>query len=737
MKRIYIAFTLAAILLTVWTASQTGLLLAQNSDPLDIVIVDRHATGASEQNRDLAVSFIGLLSELREDRRIGFIATGNEDVIGPAIAGSPEHGSAYRNVVSHIKDSDGAQVEDLTAALSFAHERMKFESAGEGSTVYVVSGGELDGNAPAAEYPLGETISAINREGWQVVSVSLPGSSTYAKEFMRTVSGGTGSDIFPLSTPQELKVIADQILREDAKGTLFEIGQDELAPNDVFSATLEIPPSTTESSLVFFKQGSAGSFSLQNPSGVRASEGDRALSGVVETPHVIIWTLTDPAPGKWTIDVRGGDGFISAWHYPKNTLGLNLVSFDTIPHDSSTEFVVYVSDGQQRVAVPDAELRATIVAEGGHTFTHSLNDNGEYGDAVASDAYYSTTVPPLGSEGEYEVELELHWQQHNHTISTRTSVMAQAFPVLDVNLTRVDGLRPGERVLIGTAEVKVNGQPYAVPTSMIDADISSVSGDSAIELVPRELLNQGHAWAFDIVFTPGIEEYHTILFHLNMDYAARDYTFTSDSAVLSSYPIPPMQQPVVVQQAPPPAPEPAPAVPPVQAAPPAPAPEESSDFPTIVVALAVAGGIVAIIMIAGAGYAIYGLTKPAPFGYIADEEGKVLVDFSTVERSFTTLVQHKNLLLGEELGIPELRGLSFYFSKEDVDIRSSQTEPSIRVNNRPLIAGAQQNASRQSWIGTQGKLYSLHLAKPEAQPQPAEAPETPGTTTIEPVVGDD
>ena len=734
MKRIYIAFALAAILLTVWTASQTDLLLAQNNDPLDIVIVDRHATGASEQNRDLAVSFIGLLSELREDQRIGFIATGEEGVIGPAIAGSPEHGSAYRDVVSHIEDSDGARVEDLTAALSYAHELMKFESAGSGSTVYVVSGGELDGDSPAEEYPLGETINALNREGWQVVSVALPGSSTYAKEFMRTVSGGTGSDIFPLSTPQELKVIADQILREDAKGTLFEIGQDELAPNDVFSATLDIPPSTTEASLVFFKQGSTGSFSLQNPSGVRESEGDRALSSVVETPHVIIWTLTDPAPGKWTIDVRGGDGFISAWHYPKNTLGLHLVSFDTIPHDSSTEFVVYVSDGHQRVSVPDAELRATIVAEGGHTFTHALNDNGEYGDAVAGDAYYSTTVPPLGSEGEYEIELELHWPQHEHTISTRTSVMAQAFPVLDVNLTRVDGLRPGERVVIGTTEVKVNGQPYAVPTSIIDADISSASGNSAIELVPRELLNQGRAWAFDIVFTPGIEEYHTILFRLNMNYAARDYTFTSDSAVLSSYPIPPMpQQPAVVQQAPPPAPEPVPAAPVAPAAPPVQAelPEESSDYPIIAIALAVVGGIVTIVMVAGAGYAIYGLTKPEPFGYIADEEGKVLVDFSAVERSFTTLVQHKNLLLGEEIGLPELRGLSFYFTKEEVDIRSSQTEPSIRVNNRPLIAGEEQNASRQSWIGTQGKLYSLHLAKPE--PRPTEAPEP----TIDPVVGDD
>ena len=735
MKRIYIAFALAAILLTVWTASQSGLLLAQNNDPLDIVIIDRHATGASEQNRHLAASFIGLLSELREDQRIGFIATGKEGVIGPAIAGSPEHGSAYRDVVSHIEDSDGTQVEDLTAALSYAHELMKFEGAGGGSTVYVVSGGELDdGAAPPEEYPLGKTINAINHEGWQVVSVALPGSSTYAKEFMRTVSGGTGSDIFPLSTPQELKVIADQILREDAKGTLFEIGQDDLAPNDVFSATLEIPPSTTEASLVFFKEGSAGSFSLQNPSGDRASVGDRALSSVVETPHVIIWTLTDPAPGKWTIDVRGGDGFISAWHYPKNTLGLHLVSFDTIPHDSSTEFVVYVSDGRQRVAVPNAELRATIVAADGHTFTHSLNDNGEYGDAVAGDAYYSTTVPPLGSEGEYDIELELYWPQHEHTVSTRTSFMAQAFPVLDVNLTHVDGLMPGKRVVIGTAEVKVNGQPYAVPTSIIDADVSSASGNSSIELVPRELLNQGRAWAFDIVFTPDIEEYHTIILHLSMNYAARDYTFTSDSAVLSSYPIPPMQQqPVVAQQAPPPAPEPvpeapvAPAAPPVQAAP----PEESSDYSPITIALAVAGGIVAIVMVVGAGYAIYGLTKPEPFGYIADEEGKVLVDFSTMERSFMTLVQHKNLLLGEEIGIPELRGLSFYFSKEEVDIRSSQTEPSIRVNNRPLIAGAQQSASRQSWIGTQGKLYSLHLAKPE--PQPAEALEP----TIDPVVGDD
>lgn len=731
MPKLKIAFVLAAILLLSWSVSQSGLLRAEGNEPLYIVLVDRHATSMSQENRNLAVSFVGLLSALREDQSIGFLTADSEGAIGPAVSGSAEHKSAYKDIVARIEDSASVRTTDLSESLSYAHELMKFEGAGEGSTVYVISGGELEGESPAEAYPLGETINAFKREGWQIVSIALPGSSTYAKDFTRTVSGGTGGDIFPLSTPEELKVIADNILSVDAKGSLFEIGQDELAPNDVFTASLEIAPSTTESSLVFFKQGSAGSLSLQNPSGVKASEGDRALSGVVETAHVVIWTLIDPVPGEWTVDVRGGDGFISAWHYPKNKLDLNLVSFDTIPFDQSTEFVAYVADGHERVHVPDGEMRATIINSEGKTFTYELNDNGEYGDAVPGDAYYSTTVPPLGSEGEYRIDLELHWPQHEHNISTQKSVMAQAFPVLDVNLEHTEGLVPGDRVIIGTAEVKVNGQPYAVPTSMLSADISSESGESVIELVPQELLNTGHAWAFDIVFTPGSKELHTALFQINMQYAARDYNFTTDAAVLSSFAaraVPQPQQQVITQV------EyvdrivevPVEVEVPVPVEVERPAPEEGTDFPVMIAIIAVAA-VVSILTIAAIIYAIYGLTRPTPYGYLYDDEGDLLVDFSKIERSFMTLVTHKNLIIGEELGIPELRGLSFYYGDGEVDIRSTQTEPSIRINNRPLIEGQETRSLNQSWIGTQGKLFSLHLTKPEEDSEPF----------IAPVVGDD
>ena len=337
------------------------------------------------------------------------------------------------------------------------------------------------------------------------------------------------------------------------------------------------------------------------------------------------------------------------------------------------------------------------------------------------------------------MELELYWPERQHSISTHSSVTALSFPTLDVNLSHTDNLVAGERVIIGSAEVKVNGQAYGIPVHDLSADISSDSAGGVIELMPRAdgWLNSEHAWAFDIVFTPNAEERHTLLFHLDMDYAGREYNFMTDSFVLSSViaPLPtvPQHQIVYIEKE---VPAPAPAPPPVVIIEQPPEPEESGDFPLMLAIYSVAGVIVTLIVAAGA-YVAYGLTRPNPFGYIYDDEGNMLVDLSTIERPFLTLVTSKNLLRGEETGVPELEGLSFYFNNEEVDIRSAQTEPSIRVNNRPLIDGQETRSLNQSWIGTQGKLFSLHLTKPvedeDSEAQPSAAP----TAADAPAVGDD
>ena len=58
-----------------------------------------------------------------------------------------------------------------------------------------------------------------------------------------------------------------------------------------------------------------------------------------------------------------------------------------------------------------------------------------------------------------------------------------------------------------------------------------------------------------------------------------------------------------------------------------------------------------------------------------------------------------------------------------MDILSGRTDPTVRVNNRPLIEGEKSILFNNSWIGTQGKLFSFLLS--------------PMTMQAEPSVGDD
>ncbi len=703
MPKISASIGLAAILILSWAVSQPERAEGTSTGPLYMVLIDRHASNASQMNRDLTESFVGLLSTLREGQRLGYMtAESGEALIGPEVAGSPEYRSAHRDVVNRLRDGSPIPAADLTAAILDAHEAMRFADAAEGSTLYVVSGGESGGeNASNA-------IAEFKANGWNIVGISIGEPSSGAEEFLNAAADGTGGDVFPLGAPSHLKAVADSILRADAKGTLFEIGQDDLATNEVFTASLDIAPSTTETSLVFFKQGDTGSLSLKNPSGFAASEGDRALSNVVETPYVVVWTLVDPVPGRWSVDVRGKEGFISAWHYPKDRLSLQVVSFDTVPNNQRFDLVAYIADGNERVSVPGTEIHATISDAAGNVSTHTLNDNGEFGDSVANDNYYSTTVPQLGAEGEYQLELSLYWPEHDHSISTRQQVVAQIFPSLNVEITAADGIVPGERTKVATVQVHVDGQPYAIPTEQLTVQVLSNDDGGVLEVVPQKLLNTEHASDFDVMFTPSGEALHTLQVQLDMEYASRGYTYTADSFVLESA-IPP----VVIEEppapvAPPPAPAPAPP-PPALVAPVAPPIEPEPDFSvpqTLVYGLI---AVAAAAVVGGVMYIGYAMSRPRPYGMLYDDDGNLLVDLAEMNRTGNTAIRLKNVVRGEELGIPELQGLSFHFSSSHVDIRSLQTEPSIRINNRPLIEGEQMRAADQSWIGTQGKLFSLHL----------------------------
>lgn len=662
-----------------------------------VVLIDRHAVSESQNNGDLTESFLGLLSMLKDGKQITLATADDGAMRGPVIAGSAEYKVIHRNTLTTLANSSLAPEADLVNALASNLGVLDVLRAAPGSTVYVLTGGDSDALLGEASERLTSILQEFESNGWAVVGVSLPGSSQYAAEFFSLVEAESGDQVFPLSVPEGFKAFSDSILRLDAKGQLAQLGQGSLAPNEILSSSLNIAPASTETTMIFFKAGPSGSLRLKNPSGFEASQGDRALSTVVETPFIVMWKLVDPVPGQWTVDMHGVEGQISAWHYSANKLNLEFLTPNTVPFDQTVPLVAYITDGEKdRITMTDVEVRARITGPNGSTLIHSLNDDGELGDSIAGDGYYSTTMQPLGTEGDYRVDLELFWPQYNHFITSQKMLSAQPFPSLAVDVLHTGRLNIGERTRIATAQVNVNGQPFAVPVDELQASLTTEAEDSGrLEVIPQKLVNQGRAWEYDIYYTAAEQNQYSILLGLNMSYAGRDYQFAYDTMVLSSLipPIPAEPAPQVVRLATPPTPPAGPTM-----------PRGLLAIPVVLVVALIAAGI-------------YIISRTKPYGYLYNDRGELLVDFKSVPRKAAAAFMSRDTVDGTEIGVGELKGVSFNFSRGKVDIRSSHTDPSVRINNRPLIEGEEASLHDQTWIGTQGKLFSF-LLSPMMQAQP-------------------
>ena len=498
-----------------------------------------------------------------------------------------------------------------------------------------------------------------------------------------------------------MKSLSDKILREGAKGSLVELSQSVLSSNAVLTSTLGIAPGSSEETLLFFKEGTYGSLRLTNSSGFEASAGDRTVSGVVETPHVVIWRLTDPAPGQWRVDVSGIEGVVSFWHYSANKYGLAFESFGAVPLNEPATLVAFATDGPEKIVLDGAIMTARITAPDGATLVHELNDDGVSGDAVPGDGYFSATISPVAAEGEYKVELELSWPQFDHHISSHAAFRAQAFPAVELTPVSTEELQPGERAKVATMLVHVQGQPYAISTEELSSALSSnVDQAGTLDIKPQRLLDGSRAWEYDLFFTPDDQGLHTLVIRLSMEYAGKQYNYTSDSMVLSS-----------VMPAPPP--EPVAASVPVQPPPP-PAldvsPPQSSGFPWGLMAGSIAVGAV---LVAGA---LYWRTRVRPYGYLYDDRDDLVVDFANLKRHPIMKLLLKNYVRGKELGIQGMEGVRFSFSRGRVGLSSRSVAPTVRVNNQPVVGKA--TLRHRAWIGTHGKLYSFLLSPPLLRMEP-------------------
>ena len=483
-----------------------------------------------------------------------------------------------------------------------------------------------------------------------------------------------------------------------------------MSDNSVFEVDLSIVPSTSWADILFVREDPATSFRITNPNGEESSVGDRASSSVIELPNLVIWRVSDPVQGNWKAEVRGDSGVVSANLHTTNRYTVELQDMGAARINDPETLIVAAALDRGELVSPDAMVTAKITDPSGDSIIHELNDAGLKGDSIPRDGYFSLTIPPVKSEGEYEVELRMSWPDVAHSVVSTSEFEAQHFPTIDVTQHMVDGLEPSVTHKIASLFININGQPYTVSEEELQVSVSA-SDDTpsgAITLIPHELVTVGKAYEYDVYYRPPSESRATVLFGMDVGYAGRQHIYSTDSIVVSSIPAPEPQPAAPPAQVAAPAPQPAPtAAPPAQ-----PAPQQTDEGLSIPMSAVII--VVAIIGIAILVAILYWLTRPTPFGYLYSETGELVMDFSSVTRKPIDNLMKRSKIDGEELDIPGFGGVSFMFGSDKATMISIEVLPNtVRVNNQPVTES--MTIHDNSMIGASGRLYFFrYLSDTEA-----------------------
>ena len=719
-----------------------------------VVIADRDAIRASEDSGYLFESLFGLLTTLRPEDRMAFVPVQEpEDVVGPV-------GGAEADLRLMIADIDsimaGTPLEpaSLVDAMVEASSVMGDERALSGSDVYLIVADDARVALDRQHSNLAPLLSRFQENGWRVNGIMLPETTSSVKQFLGKMAEDSGGSVYDLSAEGGLTELGQAILSEDLRGSLSPLGQRDLYPSEVMTTAVDVSPGTEETTVIIVKETPDGSLQISNPDGLDSSQGDRSSSRVIETPHVVAWKLTNPAVGSWMVDIGGVEGRVSVWSHSTNRYSLVLGNSEPIPTGQPATISAYITEDGRPVKLHGITVVARLTTPDGANLAYTMNDNGENGDVVSGDGYYSVALGPLQSIGEYETVLEMWWPDHTYMVSSGSSFTTSAFPAIRVEPGKLNELESGVRALVATVYVHVQGEPYAIQSEQLTASIgtpfeqgrraalgqgkvaqgtegqslptptSAPEGFGLLEVEPQRLFGDGPAWEYQVYYTPSSEGRRDLFFDLDLEYSGVRYAHSSEALRLTSLaPVVPEAAPVVPEVAPvaPVAAEISPPAVPVTV------PVTISPTSVTVVAetqsMAVWPVVVALVLIIAviATVLAYLLTQARPRGYLYNDLNEPIVDFSKLKRGPAVALFLKNLVPGRDLNVPELSGLVFMFTRSGVKLRSAGEHPTVRVNNQPLINEAE--IDDQTWIGSGGKLFTFMLSPaqdPNPLPMPAE-----------------
>ena len=712
MRFLSILILLIALSLSVVLAGSSGEAEAQERpDSLTFFVIDRQAISSNQSTVDLVNSLLGLMFRLKEGQTFAFVFGDDfSRVYGPTDSDAEDFTQVRRSIEAQLSSPPPSEPLNLGSALAETYNYLSGLVVSSETSIYLVTGDGTVTESASKVDEMDPILDLIEESGWPIFNVTTPETDTGLKNALAEIARRTSGESYELSVPHGLEELTNRTLVREGKGALHAMGNTVLSSDSIFETDLDIVPGTGELSMVFFREDDVTSFKLKNPSGVEASSADRKSSETIELPNVAILRLVEPVPGRWSIEVRGDSGLLSAYRYSINRYRIELQMHGAVPVGIPVNIIASVTDDGSLVSV-DAGLLARITDPNGTSVLYDLNDQGTGGDAIAGDGYYSATLPSLTTDGTYSVEMQLQWPEIAHTITTLSSFDARLFPDVTLVPEPAETLEPGARTKIAELTVGIGSQPYSVSPQDLLATVATNQGDPGpVELVPQQIISDGKAFEFDVYYTAQSEALATVALSLDVEYAGQQFMRNVEPIVVSS--IPPAQP----LPTPRPAATPAPA--PTTAPPPELPPVESSN-PIVTILIVILALIAAAIIVLLVNY----LARVAPFGAIYTENGQLIVRLRDVVRPPLQNLLFRNRLSGDELGITGFESVSFKFYRDEVLIEALEVATNtVRLNNQPITELTIVHDG--SWLGAMGRLYTFSYSEPTGGTPVAEDTDT-------------
>ena len=707
MRLLSIFILLVALAMSAVLSGSPGDAEAQGqSDRLTILVLDRHAISSDQSTVDLVNSLLGLMFHLKEGEPFAVVFGDDlSRVYGPLETNTEEFIQLRRTVEEKLASPPPAEPLDLVSALAETYNYLNGMVASPETSIYLITGDTSETEPAAKIDEVNPVLSLVEGTGWPVFNVTTPETDPGLKSVLAEIARRTRGESFELSIPLGFEEFTNRTLVREGKGALQPMGKTTLSPDSIFETDLDIVPGTGELNMVFFREDDVTSFRLKNPDGVEASSGDRKSSSTIELPNVVVLELLEPTPGRWSLEVRGDSGLLSAHRYSVNRYRIELQMHGAVPIGIPVNIIASVTDDGGLVSV-DAGLLARITDPNGISVLYDLNDEGAGGDAISGDGYYSATLPSLTTDGTYSVEMQLQWPEIAHTITTLSSFDARLFPDITFIPEPAETLELGVRTKIAELRVGIGNQPFTVSPQDLMASVATNQGDpGTLEFVPQRIISEGEAFEFDVFYTATSESLATVAISMDVGYAGQQFLRSVDPIVVSS--IPPAQP--LPTPRPPATPAPAPTTAPPPSLPPAEDPGPPTTVFIVILALVAAAVVVLLVNY---------LARVAPFGTIYTENGRMVLRFSELERPMLRRLLTRNRVSGDELGIQGFEVLSFRFYRDEVLIEPLEfSTNTVRLNNQPVTELI--NVFDGSWLGAMGRLYSFSFSDAEGSVVPA------------------